>query len=230
MNKPNRSLWEQNNRHRAFWGDPLLPEPEEGFAADLQSALCDEVENWFREATSSQIHRRRTPKIPNGVAIARIACLVSEYCELLDRPSDPVADEKSAVAFRKAHTLQRAVAHLEGALHDVLGLLNELNPNDPAITRLIDIHNAIRLAEPYIGPPPAQGPRPKSWHVIARKLEEKVREALISAGHLSVSTKSDGPLVRVVGSALRLVYGDPPSHEAISSALQRRRQKGGAKI
>jgi hypothetical protein len=222
MTKPQRALREFNQRNREFYGEPLLPEPEGGFAEPILPPNFHEVEQWFSEATSSQPHRPRRPTIPAESKIARIACLVNEW-----RALPPQEDgSPSAVAVPAGHRLQVTARDLESELQQVLALaVPTAMPNDPAVTRLVDLWNALRLAAPYIGPPPKQGPQMEPWQVMARALEGPVRSALESAGRKKVSTKEDGPLVKIICSALGALDDKDHNAAAVASCLKRRRHR-----
>jgi hypothetical protein len=231
VKKPQRKLWELNNKHREVYGQPLLSEPEGGFADEERTPGFDEVSGWFRAATTAQPHRPRSPKVPDTGPVDRIARLVHEWRELIQRPSDPLSDAESEIAFDKAHNLQRAVDNLEKTLRPVLDLLVPgMMPGDPAVARLIDMWNALVLAKPYIGTPPTQGPPAPTWHTWARALETPVRQALASIGHGRASIKASGPLVKVICQALAAIDDDEHKPEAVETVLKRRRQRGAAII
>ena len=208
----NRQLWELNNLNRAYWNQPLLPEPEGGFAEEPPPPYAGPfptIELWFEEATTGQPYRPRQAKIPCRPKIAPIAQLLYEWDEQVRSPYDP----QRAVVFDKVHRLQRAAAELQPALGEILDLaLPDATPGDPAVGRLIDLWKAAQLAEPYIGPPPKQGPQVAVWQVMARALAPLVSDALVSAGHKRPSVKPDGPVVKVICRALCALDGRTHVH------------------
>ena len=221
----NRQLWELNNLNRAYWNQPLLPEPEGGFAEEPPppyAGLFPTIEAWFEEATTGQPHRPRQAKIPCRPKIAPIAQLLYEWDEQVRSPYDP----QRAVVFDKVHRLQRAAAELQPALGEILDLaLPDATPGDPAVGRLIDLWKAAQLAEPYIGPPSKQGRQVAVWHVMARALAPLVSDALVSAGHKRPSVKSDGPVVKVICRALHALAGIERSPTAVASCLKRQQKR-----
>jgi hypothetical protein len=225
----NRQLWELDNLNRAYWNQPLLPEPEGGFAEEPPppyAELLPVVEHWFREATTGQLHRPRRAKIPLRPEVTQIARLIygwkTEAC--------PSFDPQRAVAIEKGHRLQRAVADMKMKLREFLDLaLPSATPGDPAVERLVDLLNAAQLAEPYVGQPHKQGPQMEAWHVMARALAPLVSAGLVSAGYQGPSLKSDGPVVKVICRALHALEGVERSRAAVASCLKRQ-QKRGTKI
>lgn len=221
----NRQLWELENSNRAYWNQPLLPEPEDGFAeAPLPpyAYFFPTIECWYREATAGQPHRPRRAKIPGRPEIALIAKLIYE----LDQQARPSDDAQRAVIFEKVRRLQRSLGETQTALGEILDLaLPGATPGDPAVGRLIDLWNAAQLAEPDIGPPPKQGRQVAGWHVIARALAPLVSAALVSAGYKHPSLKSDGPTVKVICRALHALEGIERAPTAVASCLKRHQKK-----
>jgi hypothetical protein len=217
----NRQLWELNNINRAYWDQPLLPEPEGGFAEEPPppyANLVSVVQHWFREATTGQPHRPRRAKIPLGPEVTQIARLIHGWITEARPPDDP----QRAVALEKCRRLQRLVNDTRKALREILDLgLPGAAPGDPAVGRLVDIWNAIQLAEPYIGPAPKQGRQIAAWHVMARALAPLVSAALVSAGYQRPSAKSDGPMVKVICRALHTLEGIERAPTAVASCLKR---------
>jgi hypothetical protein len=214
-----RPLWERNNRNRAFWDEPPLPEPVDRFAPEPRPDGWAEVARWFAEATSGGPRRRRRPLVPADGDIDRIARLVNEFSNL----SCPPAETQAGI--ERGHRLRRAAAQLKAELGEYFDMAQP--PSDrrllsagPAQTRLVDLWNALVLAEPYIGEP---GPQSQSWHFIARALRAPVAAALASAGRPRASIKADGPLVKII----KAIVGGEHSGNAI--ALSLKRQRGAAK-
>jgi hypothetical protein len=220
VSKPNRRLWEVNNRHREFWGEHPLPVPEGGFADEPLPPLYHEVERVFRAATSGQPHRPRQERVPSPAHIGRIARLLNEWRAL------PEPGPAELEAARKGTRLARAVAELEKALGEVLALaLPEAMLGDPAVTRLVDLHNAVVLAAHYVPPPRKQGAQALPWHELARQLESRVQDSLADAEHRRASRKADGPLVKIIVGLIRLLakrFPKPPTEHAVEHVLKRR--------
>jgi hypothetical protein len=229
MTQVNRQLWELNNLNRSYWGQPLLPEPEGGFAEEPpppSARLIPTIERWFTEATGGQGHRPRQPKIPRRPEVEKIAQLIYGW----DKQAPPPNGPGHAIILEKCHRLQRLVNDTRRALREILDLgLPGATPGDPAMGRLVDICNAMQLAIPYVGPPSKQGPQIAPWHVMARVLAPLVSAALVSAGYKHPSLKPDGPVVRVICRALHLLEGRELARSAIASCLKRQ-QKRVAKI
>jgi hypothetical protein len=218
MAKPQRALWGWSNLLATHYGQPLEPEPDGGFAEENYPRCFFEVVGWFRDAMPERCRRRPVPV----TEIARIARLVNEYGPL-PRPRNVEAERE--VTNTLVHDLQFAVEKLELTLQPVLDLLQcNPTPGDPAVTRLVDLWDAARLAGPYIGRPPTQGSHPL-WHYWAWGLEDPVRVALKKAG-APFSRKADGPLVRIISAALVVLGGKERKPDTIAAALKRRRRKG----
>jgi hypothetical protein len=224
-----RQLWELNNLNRAYWDQPLLPEPEGGFAEEPPppyAGLFPTIERWFGEATAGQPHRPRRAKIPRRPELTPIAQLIHGWDEGARAPDDP----RRPVILEKVRRFHRSVAEMQTSLQEILDLaLPGATPGDPAVGRLIDLWNAAQLAEPYIGPPPKQGRQLAAWHVMARALAPLVTAALVSAGYQRPSAKSDGPVVKVICRALHALEGIEPAPTAVASCLKRQ-QKRATKI
>lgn len=229
MSKVRRELYEFNNRMRSAWGEDPLPPPEDGFADEPPPPYADllpVVEDWFREATGGQPHRPRQPKIPPSYEVAVIARLIFE----LKTEARPTHDPRRDAAIAIGHQLQRSVAETQAGLAELLHLaLPGATPGDPAVGRLLDLWNAAKLAEPYIGPPHKQGPQTLVWHVMARVLAPLVTAAFVSAGLKHLSVKADGPVVRVICKALYELEGIEYEPAAVASCLRRARKKGATK-
>jgi hypothetical protein len=221
----NRQLWELENLNRAYWDQPLLPEPENGFAEEPTppyAGLFPTIERWFEEATAGQPHRPRQAKIPREPEIARIARLIYAW----DQEAMPTSDPQRAVVFNKVSRLQRSVAEMRTALEEILDLAQpEGASGDPAVGRLIDLWNTAQLAEPYIGPPPKQGRQLAAWHVMASALAPLVSAALVSAGYQRPSAKSDGPVVKVICRALHALERIERAPTAVASYLKRQQKR-----
>jgi hypothetical protein len=219
MAKPQRALWELSNLLAAHYGQPLEPEPDGGFAEEDYPRGFFEVVGWFRDAMPERCRRQRVPV----TEIARIARLVNEWKEQMRRPRNVEAERE--VTTTQVHDLQFAVEKLKLTLRPVLDrLLCNPTPGDPAVTRLVDLWNAARLAGPYIGPPPTQGSHPL-WHHGAWGLEDPVRVALKKFG-APFSRKADAPLVRIISAALVVLDGKERKPDTVAAALRRRRRKG----
>jgi len=216
-----RQLYEFNNRIRAAWGQEPLPKPEAGFIEEPSppyAGLLPRIERWFREATSAQPHRPRQAKIPRGPEVIQIAQLMYGWDQEARPPNCPQRD----IILEECHRLQRSVAEMQMSLAQVLRLASpEATSGDPSVGRLIDLWNAAKLAEPYIGPPPKQGRQIAAWHVMARALAPLVSAALVSAGYNRPSVKSDGPVVRVICRALHELDGIEHEPDAVASCLKR---------
>jgi hypothetical protein len=219
------ALWVWDNWNRAFWSEPLLPEPEEGFESAPRPAGHEGVKRWFAEAANGGTRPRRRLAAPADEQIDRIAWLVNEFSNLSCPPPE------TQVGIERGHRLQRAVVELKDALGEYLNMA-QLPPHGPkdfrlistglAQTRLVDLWNALVLAEPYIGPPSKQGRQLQPWHVIARALYDPIASALAGAGRPKASHKSDGPMVKIIREALKAVTGIDREPEAIASCLKRR--------
>jgi hypothetical protein len=217
--RPQRTIWELNNKNAAFWGQPLQPEPEGGFADDeVVVPLLDEVKDWFRDAVPKfQMHPQAAKDIE------RIAWLVSEW-----RLQEPYLYNKqeNCVLDKKIHALRRDFAKLMVSLRKVLDVLAQAPlRGDPYVARLVNLWNAAVLTELDIAPPPKQGPQLSRHSIMIKGLEEPIRRALASAGHPRASSKNDGPLVRIIRRALFVIEGLDHESTAIESVLKRRRKK-----
>jgi hypothetical protein len=170
-----------------------------------QQSDFDAVARLFRGAIGRE---------PPAANVERIARLIDGWRDILQRPRAP----KSEIVVAKGHDLSRAMKQLKGALRPVLDLMLEEGPtSDPAVTRSVDLWNAIILAEAYI---PAPGRHVETWHICAIALENPVREALAGAGHSRASITADGPLVKIIHGVL-----GAPSTTAIASVLKRTGRK-----
>jgi hypothetical protein len=225
MSKISRRIREINNKNRALYGEEALPSPDGGYAPEQRPNGWEDVERWFRSATSEQPHRRRAPIVPSDQDINRIARLINELQEYQTRP----IDESSKVAIEKRRRLQRATDELKIALDDVLALV-ESPTDDPAILPLENLKKALCLAVPVIGPRPKQGHQLEAWQAIARNLEGIVKSTLRSAGHQGGSLKPDGPLIKIICMALEKIDGHGHDPEAVASWLKRDSVKGGKKM
>jgi hypothetical protein len=216
--KRSHPLWAQNNRHRAFWGEPPSPEPEQGFAPEARPEGWEEVAQWFTEAAGGGPRRYWLPRMPSPEAIDGIARVINEFSNLSCPPPETQA------AIELGHRLQKATDELKpvlGAYLDMAQLLPQNRPSfvGPSQTRLIDFWNALVLAEPEIGPPPRQGPQ-APWNYMARALHGPVAEALMSAGRTTVSIKADTLLVKIIQKALKAIDGVDRKNETITSCLR----------
>jgi hypothetical protein len=213
-----RALWQLNNQNRQFWDEPPLPEPAAGFASEPRPDGWEQVARWFEEATSGGEHRRRRPASPADEDIDRIARLVNEFGNL----SCPPAETQAGI--ERGHRLRRAAGQLKAELSEYFDMAqpppdHRLLSAGPAQTRLVDLWNALVLAQPYIGEPSSQGSQSQSWHFIARALRAPVAAALASAGRPRASIKADGPLVKII----KAIVGGEHSGNAIALSLKRHR-------
>jgi hypothetical protein len=213
----------------------------EGFAEEAareEAARFDQVAGWFRDSIPAQ---RRMPAVAE---IEKLAQLIDVWAWMARarQPRSPQLD----IDLEKDSALRHAAAALAKALPPVLDpmlrikIRTDVNnnddkrfhtdvqierptrlPDDPAVTRLVALRNALLLALPYIGPPSKQGPPKPIWHHWVAALEEPVRNALLSAGYRRASPRDGGPLVKVICRALLAIEGDHPS-TAVEAVLKRR--------
>jgi hypothetical protein len=219
--KPRRALWELQNRHNRYWGRPLKLEPEDGFAEENRPPeFFNDVVIWFRDAMPERCRTQRIP-VPE---IERIARLLKEFREMAGRPRDA----QMGVSLDKTHALQKKFADFKKALGNFLDLCPPSDRRiDHSVIPLVNLLEAARLAEPHIGMPQKPGPPVPIWHIWATNFEEPIRLVLKKAG-APFSKKADGPLVKVISSALVAIDGKERKQDAIEACLKRARLKRGA--
>jgi hypothetical protein len=186
-----------------------------GRTQQLPPPRCfDEVARWFKAAGYE----------PLDPEICQVAWLIEQYRELRVRDVNPKHD----VFEQHRRALRGAAAGLKKALSPVLDeLAREEAKGDPAVTRLIDLWNALILADPCIGPRTVQGWKQKAmrWNVYARGLGEPVLAALVSAGHPNASLKqAEGPAVEIIRAAIEAVTGEAIEPGTVAGFFKRARR------
>jgi hypothetical protein len=101
-------------------------------------------------------------------------------------------------------------------------VLHRLKQLDTALTAL-----AREAAYLFQGPKP--GGTDRSWHVHAHVLRFPIERILKKLGRTKLSTKPTGPLVRILGLALKATTGRKLSEHTISTELNRARRRRGSR-